>query len=467
MHGTGWWPIFADRSEAGRRLGAALAGLRGEAGLVVLGLPRGGLTVADAVARALHAPLDVLVVRKLGLPGQPELAIGALASGGIVVRNQQVLDEVRLQEGVLAAIVEREREVLEARERLYRGDRPAVDLRERVAVVVDDGIATGSTMRAALRAARVAGARRVVAAVPVAPAEARRELAPLVDEFVCLHTPIPFLSVGSHYREFAPPSDDAIHRLLAAAAARDPARPVGGPTARAPVEMGEVELPGRPAGPSLVASWAVPEGATGAVCFAHGSGSSRRSPRNLGVAARLNAGGLATLLLDLLSPAEEVVDRLTGHLRFDIPKLAERVGWGVDWLATVRPDLPCGVFGASTGAAAALVAAAADPQRIRAIVSRGGRPDLAGSALAAVRAPTLLIVGSLDQEVLRLNRLARQRLAGPSALAIVPGATHLFEEPGALDEVARLAAEWFQRHLRGAGSLEAPGVGGPRLTRRS
>ena len=194
-----------------------------------------------------------------------------------------------------------------------------------------------------------------------------------------------------------------------------------------------------------------PERSSGIVLFAHGSGSGRHSPRNRAVAKALNAGDLATLLFDLLTPQEEAVDSATGRLRFDINLLADRLVAVADWL-TEGPEargLPLGLFGASTGAAAALTAAARRPQVVRSVVSRGGRPDLAGPALARVLAPTLLIVGERDASVLPLNREAQKRLRGKSALEIVPQATHLFEEPGALEKVAALARDWFLRHLSG------------------
>ncbi len=193
----------------------------------------------------------------------------------------------------------------------------------------------------------------------------------------------------------------------------------------------------------------VPTGARGLVMFAHGSGSSRHSPRNKAVAAHLNRTGFATLLLDLLTEAEEARDAWTGELRFDIDLLTRRLIDAIDWLPQrpVTEGLPVGLFGASTGAAGALRAAAERPDLVRAVVSRGGRPDLAGDALARVTAPVLLIVGGADEPVLELNRDAAQELKGPHDIAVVPGATHLFEEPGALDRVAALAADWFRRHL--------------------
>jgi pimeloyl-ACP methyl ester carboxylesterase len=199
---------------------------------------------------------------------------------------------------------------------------------------------------------------------------------------------------------------------------------------------------------SIEGDLVVPDGARGIVVFAHGSGSSRHSARNKQVAAALQASGLGTLLFDLLTAAEEREDERTGALRFDIGLLAQRLVAVTDALGeeTRGRNLLVGYFGASTGAAAALVAAAERPA-VRAIVSRGGRPDLAGDALPRVTAPTLLIVGELDREVLELNRAAQSRLGGPTELVIVPGATHLFEEPGALDDVARLATRYFMRYL--------------------
>ena len=194
----------------------------------------------------------------------------------------------------------------------------------------------------------------------------------------------------------------------------------------------------------------IPAGATGIVLFAHGSGSSRHSSRNRRVAEVLQRGGLATLLLDLLTEAEEQVDDRTLQLRFDIGLLAGRVSEAAAWLRRepLTGDLPLGCFGASTGAGAALVAAAEDGSGIQAVVSRGGRPDLAGSALSRVRAPTLLIVGGADYKVLKLNQAALAQLPCEKRLEIVPAATHLFEEPGALEQVSALALDWFNSHIR-------------------
>jgi putative phosphoribosyl transferase len=214
------------------------------------------------------------------------------------------------------------------------------------------------------------------------------------------------------------------------------------------------------AGPATIeGNLSVPEGARGVVLFAHGSGSSRYSPRNRHVAQLLNEARLATLQIDLLTSHEEAIDLETAHLRFDIALLAERLVAATDWL-TWQPDtrlLPIGYFGASTGAGAALSAAAERPAVLAAVVSRGGRPDLAGPALECVRAPTLFIVGGNDLPVIELNRQALAQLRCETRLVIVPGATHLFEEPGALDEVARLAREWFERYFTRPGTRKPPG----------
>jgi len=201
---------------------------------------------------------------------------------------------------------------------------------------------------------------------------------------------------------------------------------------------------------TLEGSVVIPAAAQGIVLFAHGSGSSRHSPRNRYVAQVLQEGGLATLLIDLLTPAEEEADRRTGHLRFDIDLLARRLIGATDWLVKYAEtrELTIGYFGASTGAAAALIAAAERKEVVNAVVSRGGRPDLAEAVLDRVTAPVLLIVGGDDLQVIELNQQAFDQLTAEKRLEIIPGASHLFEEPGALEAVARLARDWFQRHLR-------------------
>jgi putative phosphoribosyl transferase len=428
---------FRDRVDAGRRLADAVrqAGIGADA--VVLGLPRGGVPVAFEVAKALGAPLDVIVVRKLGVPFQPELAMGAIGEDGVRVENREVLRAAGLGISELESAERRERVELDRRARYYRGDRPRLDLAEKCAVVVDDGIATGSTARAACQVARAHGAAQVVLAVPVSSSQARTALRDVCDQLVCVETPELFFAVGEWYEDFSQTSDGDVVEILRRATERDVAAtdvPEDDPPSTEDVVV-ECD------GVSLAGFLGVPEAPIGTVVFAHGSGSSRHSPRNRYVAGVLNVAGLATLLIDLLTVVEES-DRA---FVFDVRLLAERLGAATRWVRT-RPELagtPIGFFGASTGAAAALCAAAQPDSDVGSVVSRGGRPDLAGPLLSAVRAPTLLIVGGRDEVVLELNRTAQSDLRCKSQLSVVPGATHLFEEPGTLEEVAALARDWF------------------------
>jgi putative phosphoribosyl transferase len=436
---------FRDRLEAGRHLAQALRGAGlAEPRAVVLALPRGGVPVAFEVAEALRLPLDVLVVRKLGVPFQPELAMGAIGEGGVRVENIDVLRSAGLGSTALDAAERRERPELERRVNLYREGRPGVDVRDRCAIVVDDGIATGSTVRAACRVLRAHGAARVVVAVPVASRLAVTDLESECDDLVSLEVPEPFYAVGEWYRDFSQTGDAAVVDLLRRAAAdQRRAADLGGEHADDPSGDDEVEV--RAGGVTLAGRLTTPPAAKGTVLFAHGSGSGRHSPRNRFVAGVLQRAGLATLVLDLLTPAEE---RERSNV-FDVGLLGERLFDATIW-ATTAPRLasvPIGYFGASTGAAAALWAAAQPDCPAAAIVSRGGRPDLALSLLSEVQAPTLLIVGGLDEAVLELNRKAQAELRCENDLVVVPGATHLFEEPGALDTVAGLARDWFLTEL--------------------
>jgi putative phosphoribosyl transferase len=433
-------PPFRDREDAGRRLAERLIRYRDERP-IVFALPRGGVPVGYEISRALGVPLEVFVSRKLGAPGQPEFGIGAVAPGGVRILNEDVVRRLGIPEEYLERITQRETAEVERRLRHFRGERPEPDVRGRTVILVDDGLATGVTARAAVAALRQREPRRLVLAAPVCAAQTVESLAPEVDELVCLEAPSDLGAIGFWYRDFAQTSDEEVIELLERSRRGHKERPVR-------VSAGQVELEG---------NLGVPEGAEGVVLFAHGSGSGRHSPRNRQVARALREAGLATLLIDLLTPDEEEIDLQTGRLRFDIGLLVQRLSGAAGWLEQ-NPDtdeLRIGYFGASTGAAAALVAAARRPDEVGAVVSRGGRPDLAGDALPLVRAPTLLIVGGNDVPVIRMNEEALGRLRVEKGLEIIPGATHLFEEPGALEEVARLAAGWFTRHITGdAGNSE-------------
>jgi putative phosphoribosyl transferase len=434
---------FRDRMDAGRRLAVRLRHLRGE-NVVVLGLPRGGVPVAAEVARALDAPLDVIVVRKLGVPFQPELAMGAVGEGGALIVNERVVRRAHLSEAEFVETERRERAEVERRSAQFRGDRSRLPLEGRTALVVDDGIATGATARAACQVARAQGAARVVLAAPVCSPDTARALRDEVDELLFLETPRWFSAVGQCYVDFRPTSDAEVIALLQQAARRLPAAAGDDPPDEGvgPVADEEVEVTAGQA--RLAGHLMVPADARGLVVFVHGSGSSRHSPRNRYVADVLQRARLATLLFDLLTPAEEL-DR--GNV-FDVGLLSGRLSAVTSWVRNRREcrGLPVGYFGASTGAAAALWTAADDPQ-VGAVVSRGGRPDLAAPRLGEVRAPTLLVVGGRDAVVLELNRRAQARMRCESRLAVVPGATHLFEEPGTLEQAAGLARDWFVDHL--------------------
>ncbi|MGC1511294.1 MAG: phosphoribosyltransferase family protein [Acidimicrobiales bacterium] len=464
--------IFVDRMDAGRQLAVRLQHLRDEP-VVVLGLPRGGVPVAFQVAKALGAPLDVIVVRKLGVPFQPELGMGAIGEDGVRIVNGDLVERTGVSEREIAAVEARERCELERRVQRFRGEREGTSLHGRTVVIVDDGIATGSTARAACQVARARGAERIVLAVPVAPSGWKARFEHDADELIALQTPESFSAIGQFYENFNQTSDDEVVAWLDRAAHGSPQRapertPVGtrGGVTRGgtgsrrdtgggytgggytgggvntrmdrdiELQAGAVRLNGR---------LTVPEGAIGVVVFAHGSGSTGHSPRNRYVADVLDKAGLGTLLFDLLTLDEER-DRAKV---FDIELLAGRLAAATEWLRAQprAAGLPVGYFGSSTGAAAALWATAEPGADIAAVVSRGGRPDLAADRLEEVPAPTLLIVGGDDEVVLGLNRQAKARLRCENRLVVIPGATHLFEEPGTLHAAAEAACNWFTIHL--------------------
>jgi len=432
--------VFADRDEAGGRLAGAVAKLA-PADPIVLALPRGGVPVARAVAERLRAPLDLLIVRKLGVPRHPEYAFGALGENSAIVVDTDVVRAVRLSDHELTQVVTAETAEIKRRVERYRRGRPLMSVAGRTAIIVDDGLATGSTMAAAIKVVRELGPARVVVAVPVGSPDAVNRIGAMVDAIVCLDAPASFRAVGQFYRDFRQLSDREVTDVIGR-------RP---PPAVEPAEpeslVSEVDTDVViPAGPVLLGGQLVmPPGAEGVVIFAHGSGSSRFSPRNQFVARTLNRAGLGTLLFDLLTE-DESTNRANV---FDIELLASRLVAATRWLRGLPQTASAriGYFGASTGAGAALVAAASIPEEISSVVSRGGRPDLAGPALGLVRAPTLLIVGDRDDQVIELNRMAQRQLMAPNQLILVPGATHLFDEPGTLEQAASLATDHFRATL--------------------
>ena len=452
--------IFHDRAEAGRRLAQKLNAYAGRNDVVVLGVPRGGVAVAFEVAQALNLPLDIFVSRKLGVPGHEELAFGAVSSGGVRVLDQDVVEGLDISKKQIEECTRAAKHELERREHLYRGARRPLDLTGLTVILVDDGIATGSSILAAIRGLRHRKPSRIVVAAPVAPQETCRRLTREADELVCVDTPRFFYAIGQFYQDFSQVTDEEVQQFLRLAAppvsrrASAGSHPVSKRSWEGNCETREVLID--VGGATLNGTLTLPSSPRGIVLFAHGSGSSRLSPRNRFVAQMLQSQGVATLLFDLLTPEEDAVDQQTGELRFDIALLATRLSAATCWIRKIpeTENLPIGYFGASTGAAAALISAAEFPEAVSAVVSRGGRPDLAMESLAAVHAPVLFIVGGHDASVNGLNREALAKLGSEEKrIVVVPGATHLFDEPGALEEVSRIAAAWFTRHFE---AVDAP-----------
>lgn len=422
--------IFRDREEAGKSLADAIEGIP-LGNPAVVALPRGGVPVAAEVAKRLHVPLDVLITRKIGAPQNPEYGIGAICENGTFWINESAADELRLSEFEIRNIIKKEGQEIRRRVQEYRGDHPFLDVRDRTVILVDDGLATGVTARVSIQALYEMGAERVILAAPVGAPDTARSLSQLADQVICLETPDGFYSVGAWYENFEQTSDEEVVRLLSESRQRK----VEIVSKEIEITDGVIKLPG---------TLKIPPQARGIVLFAHGSGSSRLSPRNIQVADELNRAGIATLLFDLLDPVE-AMDRSNV---FDIPLLASRLVLAFTAIRQ-RPEtfeLPVGFFGASTGGGAALWAAASLGDSITAVVSRGGRPDLAMEKLSYVQAPALLVVGGLDTEVIELNRLAHAALPH-SKMLIVAGATHLFEESGTLEAVAEAARDWFVEHF--------------------
>ncbi len=436
--------IFEDRKQAGRLLVAPLGEListADQASTVVLALPRGGVPIGFEIARGLGLKLDVLVVRKIGHPIQPEYGIGAITEEGDYWFDPAAVGIYELTEAEKSVLQETGRREVDDGVRKYRGNRQLSSVENKTIILADDGLATGVTARVAAKYLRARGAKRILLAAPVCSSRTANELRKEIDEVVCAQEPSTFLSVGQFYKNFDQVTDGEVLSLLASPIAK-----AGGASVN---ESGKATSSERPnevaidvsAQASIKGFFHVPINAKGLVIFAHGSGSGRLSPRNQQVARALNNAGFATLLFDLLTDIE-AQNRANV---FDIPLLAQRLVIATKW-ARERVSMPIGYFGASTGAGAALWAAAELKNQISAVVSRGGRPDLAIDRLNVVTAPTLLIVGSLDIPVIALNERALSQLSH-GELELVPGASHLFEEAGTLEQVSRHAIRWFERHF--------------------
>lgn len=424
-------PHFKDREDAGAQLGARLRRHLGEVpsdSIVTLGLPRGGVPVARQVALALGTPLDVVIVRKVGVPGDPELAMGAVGERGVVALNDDVVRLFDVTPAVIRVAVDREQIEIGRRVIAYRGERSLENLTNKTVVIVDDGLATGATAKAACEIVRKYDPAHIVLAVPVAPRGWEKAFVNLADDCIALHKPSDFRSVGEWYVRFNEVSDADVRDLLH----------------RPPSAGKEVRIVLRESA-ALRGYLHVPEGADTIVLFVHGQGSDSKSPRSQKLAQYLSAAGYATLLFDLTTTQEAEYR----NSQFDLNKFVDRVCEVVDWCAQEKETsyLRIVLFGASTGGGISVLAATKRPDSVEAVITRGGRVDLVESQGQKISCPLLMIVGSRDREVLEINRRYAQRLKGLAHVATVTDASHLFEEPGAMDEVARQATTFMQKHL--------------------
>ncbi|QUX31061.1 phosphoribosyltransferase [Nocardiopsis akebiae] len=433
---------FADRSEAGRRLAERVRPFAVDEPLV-LALPRGGVPVGAELALRLGADFDVLMVRKIGLPGHPETGVGAVAEDGRVLYDDRALARLHVPRQALSDTVAAERDELDRRRRVYRGERPPPRIAGRDCVVVDDGVATGGTARAALRMVRQAGPARLVLAVPVASPEAVALLREEADALVVLSAPDNFRAVGEWYRDFGQLSDDHVTAILAENAHT---RPRSGRTRHVRVPVGAVHLDG---------DLTVPAETRGAVVMAAGEG--RADERWRSVASVLGQAGYATLLMDLRTERERSSGS-SGTAPDNAPdaasgvgadELGERLGAAAAWLRRTEgtADEPLGLLASGDAAASALVAAARHPRDVAAVVAHGGRIDVAEASLPDVRASVLVLLEGDDSFLRELGEWTRARIGGSTDLRVVSGAERLLRDSREWRRVAAEALDWFDRYL--------------------
>ena len=449
--------FFVDRQDAGRQVASRLSHLRG-ARIVVIGIPRGGIPVAAEVARALRAPLDVCLVRKLPVPLQPGLAMGAIGEGGIRIRLDAV---VRAQQVTVDQFAEAERRARAALDRMaarYRGGEQSADLRGRTVVVVDDGLATGITAQAACRVVRTRGAGRVILALPVAPRDQTSRLYAVTDELVCVRRPREFIALDRCYARFPAVTDDDVIEILEHAAKRTVTQPRDGDSVISGHDYVSGASTAQPSTQTAchAGGLAVPQHPLGTVVALFPAGCGQDDPRIHYLLRRLQRAGLATLTVDSAAAPGCPVRRNA----FDIPGLGRRL---LDATQEVRahPRLahrPIGYLVTGTGAAAAIWATAEPHATPAAIVAYAGRPDLAGPrALAALTVPTLLLVGAHDTAVLDLNQRARTHLRCENRLVEIPSTGHVLEHPRTLALAADLTSDWFTTHLTYSAVLQRAG----------
>ncbi len=420
--------MFNNRRAAGRLLAERLAALRSELPLV-LALPRGGVPIAAEIAKHLGTDYDLLLIKRITSPLAPEVAIGAVSEDGSVLWQSESLRYLSLKNSDAERLARVKKIEVDEQAAQWRNSRKFQPLKNRCVILVDDGLATGSSMSLAVEIARKRGAKKVIVAVPVAPLSAVKEIRLKADDVIVLMVPERFQSVSQWYEDFSEVSDADVTEIFSTRQiARDQ-------------EEEEVFIP---LGSSLLQGvLSHVNDPKALVVFAHGSGSTHLSVRSRSVAQALNRAGFSTLLIDLLTEDEALIPRNT----FDIPLISKRLSLAVSFVRERLGDRcpPIALFGASTGASAAIVSAAQDPTII-AVVSRGGRVDLAGQSLEIIRAPVLLIVGSEDQPILTINALVKKQIKNCDTVQIV-GAGHLFEKPGELEQVSQQAIEWIKKSI--------------------
>jgi predicted phosphoribosyltransferase len=435
---------FDDRLDAARQLTERVQQLDLDRP-IVLALPRGGVVVGAALARALHAPFDVAFVRKLRVPFQTDLALGAIGENGVLVLNEAVMSAAHMSSNEVVAIERFERDELDRLARRVRGAHAAIDVSSRTVIVVDDGSATGATARAALRTVRARGASRVIVALPVAPLDVFTSLCADADEVVCLACPDRVPAVGAWYETFPAVTDEEVTALLAGAGPEEERLP---PTWHATVVFdGDVAIDVRD-DLALDARLVVPERASGCVVVADASSAGRYTPRQRTMGGALVEAGFAVLRADLLAE-DEAMQRAEV---FDIPKLADRLARVTEWCrdhALLR-SLPLGYEGDATATAAVLWVAAED-RGISALACYSPRPDLVRHRLARVHAATLLVVRSGDAVLTAINRSAVHHLSCPFRLEVVAVTSNVVGGTVATERLADLAAQWFGRFMARAG----------------
>jgi putative phosphoribosyl transferase len=443
---------YRDRVEAGRRLGEALGPYRGQ-DLLVLGIPRGGVPVAVEVARALDAELDIVVARKLGAPGQPELAIGAVTANGGQYLNEEYIGYLGVTPEYVAR--ETERKMAEAREREehLRAGQPMARIRDRVVIVVDDGLATGATMRAALRSVRKGGPAQLVMAVPVGALESCRAMQAEADVVLCLSQPPQFRAVGLHYDRFDPVEETAVRRMLEEARVERSRRaaPAGG-------SQRSIDFPfTNDLGQRLAGTLELPADAAPVpvVIFAHGMGSGRMSHRNREIAGRLLIEGIGAFLIDFTGHGDSegrmeqaTVERMVADLSSAIEAVRQHAAVDATRI---------GVSGSSSGGVVALVLTAGD-ERVKALVLRSVPAHGLEHIAPHVRVPTLVIAGEQDWPIVRDDEALTALIGGEHRFVVIPEAGHLFEGPGQSVKVADLSAKWFADQLTLGALVRSGGV---------